>query len=181
MGSGGFVGPALVRATAPPALAIAAWISWMELSPGIGFPDADAAAMMGRVVGVGSDSSVGWLLLTAALAGSAGAYLGAAARRVIAPGAVTGAAFGALLWLIAGMALMPLMGQIDPGTVPSGESMASGMQSGGAAEPNLVAPTFLMLHLGPLAPTGALIAWLLFGSILGAASRRGRGRVGVGR
>jgi hypothetical protein len=40
--------------------------------------------------------------------------------------------------------------------------------------------TFMMLHLGILAPIGALIAWLLFGGLLGATSSIRR-RVGARR
>jgi hypothetical protein len=35
-----------------------------------------------------------------------------------------------------------------------------------------ISATFMMLHLGPLAPAGALIAWLLFGAVLGATALR---------
>jgi hypothetical protein len=37
-------------------------------------------------------------------------------------------------------------------------------------DPETMRPTFMMLHLGVLAPLGALIAWLVFGAVLGATA-----------
>lgn len=170
-----------VRALAAPVVAVAAWIGWMEVAPAVGFPDAEPAAIMGRAAGAGSGAWVGWALLIAALLGAAAVYLGAAAAwRPIPSGPLAGAAFGALLWLVAGMVLMPLMGAVGAGMTGGMGSMSSAMPSGGGGAPE-PGPTFMMLHLGPLAPLGALIAWLLFGAILGVGSRRTTGGAGVRR
>lgn len=155
------------------AAAIAGWVGWMHLAPALGFPRAEPASMVNRILVPGSSagSGLGWPVLVAGLAMAAGAYAFGVTRGLVRPGLRSGAVYGIALWFLTGAVLMPLMGLAAEAT--SAPSM-TGMAEFGTAEP--MRGTFMMLHLGPLAPVSALIAWVAFGAVLGALSRLGTGR-----
>ena len=120
--------------------------------------------MLNRVLVPKADpgSWLGWVLLLIGLITAALLYLAAATRGRFRPSVASGLVYGAICWLIAGAVLMPLLGLADPTPAST-------------APPPLNAPdpmhgSFMMLHLGLGAPLAALVAWLLFGAILGAAS-----------
>jgi len=76
--------------------------------------------------------------------------------------------------------LMPLMGLLssdDP--LPSADALTPMMTA--ESPPARMRETFMMLHLGPRAPIGALIGWLLYGVILEATSWKLLRRAGTGR
>jgi adenylate cyclase len=157
----------------PPGIlvATATWIGWLAVAPGIGFPRVAPAMMLQRVI-PGSGRTLGWIVLVAGLIAVGFGYA-IATKRGIAGGVATGAAYGVLLWLLSGAVLMPLMELLEP---------ASGAVSPPLADMAMNAEetsrtSFMMLHRGALAPAGAFLAWLLFGSILGMTARAaGRGR-----
>ena len=74
--------------------------------------------------------------------------------------------FALAAWAIAGMILMVIIGRISPPPpappAPPGPPLPT--------TPDPMHATFLMLHLGALAPVAALVAWLLFGAVVGATS-----------
>jgi uncharacterized membrane protein YagU involved in acid resistance len=76
-------------------------------------------------------------------------------RFVLQPGGGSGTHLGALwgfiLWGVANLMVMPMMGGIHP-------MVKSGM---------MPAPGFLMLKLGVMAPVGSLIGHLVYGALLG--------------
>jgi quercetin dioxygenase-like cupin family protein len=142
----------------------AAWLGWLTVCPALGFPSLGPAAMLNRVLVPKADpgSWLGWVLLLTGLLTAALFYLAAATRGRFRPSVASGLVYGAICWLIAGALVMPLLGLADP-------TPAS------AAPPPLNVPdpmhgSFMMLHLGVGAAIAALVAWLLFGAILGAAS-----------
>jgi len=143
--------------------AVALWIGWMSVAPAVGFPSVSPPDMINQTLGASPRSSLGWAILLGCLIALATAYLVAASSRRILPGLTSGAVFGLALWLITGAVLMPLMGLVSPD--PIGGAM---MRLGPAT--SSVRESFMMLHLGFLAPIGALIAWLLFGGVLGSTS-----------
>jgi quercetin dioxygenase-like cupin family protein len=100
---------------------------------------------------------LGWALLVSGLAVVAIGYLGAVSRGRPRGGVLSGLAYGALCWLIAGAVVMPLLGLA-----------ASPPAAGAAADP--MRGSFMMLDLGVGAPVVALIAWLIFGAVLGASA-----------
>jgi len=85
-------------------------------------------------------------------------------RGMIPRGAVFGLLFGVAAWAVAGLVVMPIIGHI------SGPAPAPTPPPGIPTSPDPMHATFMMLHLGALAPVEALLAWLLFGAVLGAAS-----------
>jgi hypothetical protein len=112
-------------------------------------------------------------VLAAGLAGLAIAYAVASARGLFRPRLLSGALYRIALWFIAGAILMPLMELASP----AGRAAPSAPMAGMLGSPaDSMSGTFMMLHLGPLAPAGALIAWLLFGAVLGRRPLRLRGR-----
>jgi quercetin dioxygenase-like cupin family protein len=148
--------------------AIIAWLAWFEIAPALGFPTIGPAAMLNRVFLPGSDPGVwlGWVLMALGLIAVAALYALAMARGWIRPGVVSGLLFGLAAWAIAGMVLMVIIGRISPPPpappAPPGPPLPT--------TPDPMHATFLMLHLGALAPVGALVAWLLFGAVVGATS-----------
>jgi hypothetical protein len=153
------------------ALAVSAWIGWLTLAPELGFPKVAPAAMFTQVLDPGADggSALGWAVLLAGLGLLACAYFVAIAKRVIRPSLSSGAVYGLALWLITGAILMPIMGLMssasaEPASVMGRMPMPSGEDP--------MRMTVMMIHLGPLAPFGALIAWSFFGLVLGATARR---------
>jgi len=90
----------------------------------------------------------------------------AASRGWFRPGPVSGLLFGLAAWAIGGMVVMVVIGHISPPApappAPPGPTLPT--------TPDPMHATFMMLHLGALAPVGALTAWLLFGAVVGATS-----------
>ncbi len=152
-------------------IAVLTWTGWLAMAPTFGFPAVAPAAMLNAVLSPGADpgSPVGWGVLAAGLAGLAIAYAAASARGLFRPSLLSGALYGVALWFIAGAILMPLMGLASPAEADIPSTPMSAMPGSPAGT---IGATFMMLHLGPLAPAGALVGWLLFGAILGATASR---------
>jgi hypothetical protein len=98
----------------------------------------------------------------AALLAGAVVYLIAIDQGRLRPGALSGATYGALCWLVVGAVVMPLLGLAVP-------SAASGTPAA-LTPPDPMRGSFMMLHLGISAPIAALVAWLLFGAVLGSTA-----------
>jgi quercetin dioxygenase-like cupin family protein len=100
----------------------------------------------------------GWVVLVGGEALLVLSYVAATRRRPLRPGIASGLVYGVVVWLLVGAGLMPLMALVEgppaPGVAPNDPMQAS----------------FMMLHLGVLAPLSALIALAMFGAILGATS-----------
>lgn len=154
-------------------IAVLTWLGWLTLAPTFGFPVVKPAAMLNAIFlpGTAPESRVGWGVLAAGLAGLAIGYGAASARGLFRPGMFSGALYGIALWFIAGAILMPLMGLASPAGLAAPSAHMAGMPGSPA---DTMSATFMMLHLGPLAPAGALIAWLLFGAVLGRTGSRVR-------
>jgi hypothetical protein len=146
--------------------AVFTWLGWLTICPALGFPTLRAAAMVNRAVffrnipeaGHNPDFWVGWVIVIAALLIATAVFFAIDRRHLVRTGIRTGVIYGAALWLMAGVVIMPLLGLIEPSTdVP----------------PNLdlMLATVMMYNLGPLAALAALIAWVLFGAILGATGK----------
>jgi len=148
------------------ACAVVVWLGWFQIAPAIGFPTIGPDAMLNRLFLPRSDPGVwlGWLVMTLGLVLVAGLYALAVGRGWVHAGALSGAVFGLVAWTIAGMILMVVIGHISQPApappAPPGPPLPT--------TPDPMHATFLMLHLGALAPIEALAAWLLFGSIVGA-------------
>ena len=145
-----------------------AWLGWFEIAPALGFPTIGPAAMLNRLFLPESDPDVwlGWVLIVLGLVAVAALYALATARGWIRAGVMTGLLFGLAAWAIAGMVLMVIIGRISPPPPlpppPPGPPLPT--------TPDPMHATFLMLHLGVLAPVEAIVAWLLFGAVVGATS-----------
>ncbi len=150
------------------AAAVVAWLGWFQIAPALGFPTIGPAAMLNRLFLPDSDPgvSLGWILTVLGLIAVAALYTLASARNWIRPGPLAGLLCGLAAWAIAGMVLMVIIGHISPPTpappAPPGPPLPT--------TPDPMHATFLMLHLGALAPVEALAAWLLFGAVVGATS-----------
>jgi hypothetical protein len=107
---------------------------------------------------------IGWTLLVIGLAIIVALYEVLEAREMIPRGAVFGLLFGVAAWAVAGLVVMPIIGHIS-GPAPTAPPLP-----GIPTSPDPMHATFMMLHLGALAPLEALLAWLLFGAVLGTAS-----------
>jgi hypothetical protein len=144
---------------------MSAWLGWLTVCPALGFPTLATAAMLNRVFAPREDpgSWPGWALLVIGLASAALLYLAAADRGRLRPSITSGAVYGATCWLVAGAVVMPLLGLAVP-TVPPTTPPA-------LTPPDPMHGSLMMLHLGLAAPLAALIAWLLFGAVLGATAR----------
>jgi hypothetical protein len=147
------------------AAAVLAWVGWLAICPALGFPILGTAAMINRAffkqipeAGHQPNFWIGWTLLIAGLAGAIALFFGLERRRLMRASIRTGVIYGVLLWLVVGAVVMPVFGLFEakPPAAP-GFQPADPMQA-----------TFMMYSLGPLAPAAALIAWLLFGAVLGA-------------
>jgi quercetin dioxygenase-like cupin family protein len=138
---------------------IAAWLGWLSVCPALGFPFLATAAMLNLVAAPRQDPGfwLGWALLVIGLAFVALVYLAVSGRGRLQPGIASGAAYGALCWLIAGAVVMPLLGLV--GTPAAAGAAVDAMRG-----------SFMMLDLGIGAPIAALIAWLIFGAVLGASA-----------
>jgi len=148
--------------------AVVAWLGWFEIAPALGFPTIGPAAMLTRVFVPKSDPGVwvGWVLLGLGLVAVAVLYSLAVARGWFRPGPMSGLLLGLAAWAIAGTVVMVIMGHISPPApappAPPGPPLPT--------TPDPMHATFMMLHLGALAPVEALAGWLLLGAVVGAAS-----------
>lgn len=145
------------------AAAIVAWSGWLAICPALGFPTLGTVGMVNRALykvipdaGHNPVYWLGWLILIAALAGAIAVFFVLERLRLMRPSIGTGVIFGLALWLVVGLVVMPLLGLIDP-------TSASPQQP-----PDAMRATLMMNSLGPLASVAALIAWTLFGAIIGA-------------
>lgn len=163
-------------------VAVAVWIGWLELAPALGFPEVSPPGMLNRMLGATPQAPLGWAVLLSSLVGLAVGYLAATAKGLLRPGLFSGALYGLALWFLTGAILMPLMSLVSRGQpVPGADSVTPMPQMTADSPPALMRETFMMLHLGPRAPIGALIGWLLYGMILGATSWKLLRRAGAGR
>jgi hypothetical protein len=150
------------------AAAVVAWLGWFEITPALGFPTIGPAAMLNRVFDPAANPGawLGWAVVVVGLVAVAALYSLATARRWLPPGVVSGLLFGLAVWLIAGAVVMVILGRISPPPAapppPPGPPLPT--------TPDPMHASFMMLHLGALAPINALIAWVLFGAVVGAAS-----------
>jgi quercetin dioxygenase-like cupin family protein len=148
--------------------AVIAWLGWFEIASALGFPTMGPAAMLNRVFVPKSNPGVwlGWVVLVLGLLGVVALYLLSAARGWFRPGPVSGLLFGLAAWAIVGAVVMVVMGRISPPApvppAPPGPPLPT--------TPDPMHATFMMLHLGALAPVEALAAWLLLGAVVGAVS-----------
>lgn len=147
------------------------WLGWLAVAPALGLPTLGAAAMIN--LDVASDENpgfwLGWLILLLGLVAAVGAYLFIAGR-LPKTGIGTGVLYGALLWLVAGAVVMPLLAWGEPASAPPPP-----LPPGTPLPPRPPDPmhaSFMMLDLSAWAPVCAAVAWLLFGAILGATSVR---------
>jgi hypothetical protein len=156
------------------AAAVLAWLGWLTICPALGFPTLGTAAMINRALflripeaGHEPDFWLGWAVLVAGFAGAIAVFVILDRRRLVHANVRTGVIYGVALWLLSGLVIMPLIGFAGPSQpVPAG---IAGFQS---ADP--IQATVMMYTLGPAASIAALIAWVLFGAILGATvSRQG--------
>lgn len=143
---------------------VAAWLGWLTICPALGFPTLATAPMLNRVLVPRDDlgSWPGWALLLIGLFSAALLYLAAAGRGRFRPSVASGAVYGAICWLVAGAVVMPLLGFFLP--------PAPTAAPGALIPPDPMRGSFMMLHLGIGAPIAALVAWLIFGSVIGAAA-----------
>jgi hypothetical protein len=143
---------------------IAAWVGWLTVSPALGFPTLALAAMFNRVFVPrdGPGSWLGWGVLLIGLVAAALLYVVVTGRGRLRPSVASGAFYGVICWLIAGAIVMPLLGL----ALPTPQAAA------GAAPPppDPMVGSFMMLHLGLAAPIAALVAWVMFGAVLGGMS-----------
>jgi hypothetical protein len=145
------------------AAAVLTWLGWLTICPALGFPTLATAAMINRAIFGKSDPSfwVGWVILIAALVAAIAMFFIVERVGLVRASIRTGVIYGAALWLIAGVVIMPLIGLRE--ATPPVLANVAGFQP---ADPMLA--TVMMYTLGPLAAVAALIAWVLFGAIIGA-------------
>lgn len=134
-------------------LATAAMTALMYAAPMMGLPKMDIATMLGTMF-LASPGPAFWLgMMIHFMMGTL--LFPAVYRFVLQPGGGSGTHLGALwgfiLWGVANLMVMPMMGGIHP-------MVKSGM---------MPAPGFLMLKLGVMAPVGSLIGHLVYGALLG--------------
>jgi quercetin dioxygenase-like cupin family protein/uncharacterized membrane protein YagU involved in acid resistance len=144
--------------------AVTAWLGWLTVCPALGFPSLATAAMLNRVLVPKADpgSWLGWALLLIGLFTAALVYIAAATRGRFRPSLASGLVYGAICWLIAGAVVMPLLGLADPTPASTAPPPLN--------PPDPMHGSFMMLHLGVGAPIAALVAWLVFGAVLGVAA-----------
>jgi hypothetical protein len=151
------------------AAAVLTWLGWLAICPVLGFPILGTAAMVnrvffGKIPEAGHDPNfwVGWVIMIAALVGAVAVFFIFERVRLVRASIRTGVIYGAAMWLFAGVVVMPLLGITQPHQVFS--------TAGGFQPADVMYPTVMMYTLGPLASVAALIAWVLFGAILGASA-----------
>jgi hypothetical protein len=147
------------------AAGVLTWLGWLAICPALGFPTLAPVAMVnralfGKIQEAGREPSfwLGWVIVIAAFAVAVAVFIAVEKTSRMRADIRTGVIYGVALWLVAGVVIMPLLGFIEsPRPLP----------------PNLdpMQPTLMMHSLGPFAALGALIAWVLFGAILGATWR----------
>jgi hypothetical protein len=147
--------------------AVFTWLGWLTICPALGFPTLGTAAMVNRTIFAVIDPNfwVGWVIMIAALVGAIAVFFALERAHLLRASIRTGVIYGAALWLLAGIVIMPLLGIVEkqwpvPANVPV-LPQADPMQA-----------TVMMYSLGPLAAVAAFIAWVLFGAILGATGNR---------
>jgi hypothetical protein len=150
------------------AAAVLTWLGWLAICPVLGFPILGTAAMVNRAIfrvipeaGHEPGFWMGWVVLIAALAGAIAIFFILVRLRLVRASIRTGVIYGAALWLVSGVVIMPLLGLIEP-YVPTPATVP------GVQPADVMQATVMMHTLGPLAAVAALIAWVLFGAILGA-------------
>jgi hypothetical protein len=156
--------------------AVVTWLGWLTICPALGFPTLGTAAMVNRALftkipeaGHEPDFWLGWIILIAGLAAAIAVFLILDRQRVVRANIGTGVIYGAALWLLSGLVVMPLLGAAGPS-----QAVPPGLPGFGPSDP--IQATVMMYKLGPFAAVAALIAWVLFGAILGATwSARQRG------
>jgi hypothetical protein len=148
--------------------AVLVWLGWLTICPALGFPILAPAAMINKVffrwipeAGHKPDFWIGWTILIVGLLGAVGLFFALERLRLVRASIRTGVIYGIAAWLVAGLVLMPLLGLAQPPAPVTANVV--GFQP---ADPMLA--TVMMYTLGPLAAVAALIAWVLFGAILGA-------------
>jgi hypothetical protein len=129
--------------------AILTWFAWLALAPAFGFPETAPAAMFDWLL---RSSGWGWLVLLGGELAVVGLYAFAVRRRLLGPGFVPALGFAVAVWLVVGVVVMPIMGALSASGAPA----------------DAMRPTFMMLHLGPLAAVSALIGRVLYGVVLGS-------------
>lgn len=145
------------------AAAMVTWLGWLAICPALGFPALGTVGMVNRALykvipeaGHNPVFWLGWLILITALAAAIALFYLLERVRLVRPSIGMGVMFGLALWLVVGLVVMPLLGVIDP-TAPTPQQPPDAMRA-----------TLMMNSLGPMAPVAALIAWTLFGAIIGA-------------
>jgi hypothetical protein len=153
------------------AAAVLTWLGWLAICPALGFPVLATAPMVNRAIFGTTDPNfwVGWVILIAALVGAIALFFIFTRGRLVRASIRTGVIYGAAIWLFAGLVVMPLLGLRE--TLPPATAAGAALQP---VDPMLA--TVMMYTLGPLASIAALIAWVLFGAILGAAANLQKGR-----
>jgi len=143
--------------------AIVTWLGWLAIAPALGFPALGTVGMVNRALykeipdaGHNPGFWLGWLILIAAFVGAIALFFTLDRLRLVRATVASGVIFGLALWLVVGLVVMPLLGLIDP-------TSAAPQQP-----PDAMRATLMMHSLGPLASVAALVAWTLFGAILGA-------------
>lgn len=158
----GFLNHAQMERPLGAAAAVLTWLGWMTICPALGFPTLAPVAMINRAIFASVHEAdrtpgfwFGWLVLIAALVAAIAVFYILQGVGLVRAGIRTGVIYGAAIWLFTGVVVMPLLGLIQPSTpLPAN---LDPMQA-----------TLMMHSLGPLASEAALIAWVLFGAILGA-------------
>lgn len=151
--------------------AIVVWLGWLALAPTLGLPTLATAAMVNRDVASHENPNfwLGWLILLLGLAAAVGVYLFVISR-FVKPRARIGVLYGLVLWLVAGAVVMPVLAWGAP-AVPPPPPLPPGTHVP-PPPPDPMHASFMMLDLSNWAPVYAVVAWLLFGAILGAVSLR---------
>jgi hypothetical protein len=163
------------------AAAVLTWLGWLTICPALGFPTLGTAAMVNRALfgkipeaGHEPDFWLGWVILIAGLIGAIALFFVLERRRLVRASIRTGVIYGAALWLLSGVVIMPLLGFVGPSQpVPAGLPGFQPVDS--------IQATVMMYTLGPSASVAALIAWVLFGAILGATGSNKRTAEAIAR
>lgn len=155
--------------------AVLTWLGWMSICQALGFPPLAPAAMVNRALFVQIPEAghnpgfwLGWVIVIAGLVAAIALFLALETVRLIRTSIQAGVIYGAAIWLFTGVVVMPLLGSIEPlRPLP--------------ANLDPMHPTLMMYSLGPLAAVAALVAWVLFGAVLGATgSPQARSEPGPG-
>ena len=103
------------------AAAVLTWVGWLTICPALGFPTLGTAAMINRALflkipeaGHEPDFWLGWMILIAGLIGAIALFFILDRRRLVRASIRTGVIYGAALWLLSGVVIMPLLGLAEP-------------------------------------------------------------------